>query len=67
MMRDLRGMAARMCAFMKASDSGTSQVPKYLTRELSKKTWPDFERLFETHPRILVGAPTTISRVARTR
>ena len=50
MMRDLRGMAARMCASMKASDSDTSQVPKYLTRELSKKTWPDFERLFETHP-----------------
>ena len=22
----------------------------YTTRELSKKTWPDFERLFETHP-----------------
>jgi GNAT superfamily N-acetyltransferase len=23
-----------------------SQVPEYKTRELSKKTWPDFERLF---------------------
>ena len=22
----------------------------YSTKELSKKTWPDFERLFETHP-----------------
>ena len=35
---------------MKARDACLSQVPKCLTRELSKKTWPDFERLFETHP-----------------
>jgi GNAT superfamily N-acetyltransferase len=27
-----------------------SQVSGYTTKELSKKTWPDFERLFETHP-----------------
>lgn len=27
-----------------------SQILRYTTRELSKKTWPDFERLFETHP-----------------
>lgn len=50
MARDLRGMVVRMYASMKASDSRPSQVPKYLTRELSKKAWPDFERLFETHP-----------------
>ena len=27
-----------------------SQGLTYTTRELSKRTWPDFERLFETHP-----------------
>ncbi len=27
-----------------------SQVSGYTTKELSKKTLPDFERLFETHP-----------------
>lgn len=26
------------------------RVPKYTARELSTKTWTDFERLFETHP-----------------
>jgi GNAT superfamily N-acetyltransferase len=39
-----------MYASMKDSDSLPLQVPRYLTKELSKKTWPDFERLFETHP-----------------
>jgi len=28
----------------------STNVPKYVTRELSKKTWSDFERLFKTRP-----------------
>jgi hypothetical protein len=35
---------------MKDRDSGGSPASEYLTRGLSKKTWPDFERLFGTHP-----------------
>lgn len=32
------------------SDPGSPLVPEFSTRPLSKKTWPDFERLFQAHP-----------------
>lgn len=35
---------------MKRADPRASPVLEYTTRELSRETLPDFERLFETHP-----------------
>jgi len=35
---------------MKSPKSRAIRISEYLTKELSKKTWLDFERLFQTHP-----------------
>ena len=35
---------------MKRKSPRLSRVAEYTTKELSEKTWPDFEQLFETHP-----------------